>query len=178
MLQVSLPAFQAVLSVRGWEVVDGIGHPPSFSVLFYLRYYGLPIRNLLAVVVVERNIGHDAQITRRPLQLTGHGCQTTGHRNQCRKGECCTISSNTGGKKKRRKISRITLPRSSTGVVIVCLSSWCRCSRRLRCHSGPKMWGKRRRSWPIPRGLACSNRVGHRSWRTLLLLLRLLRVEE
>jgi len=101
MLQVSLPAFQAVLPVRGWEVVDGIGHSSSFSVLFYLRYYGLPICNLLAVVVVERNIGHDAQITRRPLQLTGHECQTTGHRNQCRKGECCTISSNTGGKKKK-----------------------------------------------------------------------------
>ena len=83
MLQVSLPAFQTVLPVRGWEVVDGIGHPSSFwfSVLFYLRYYEVRFRNLIAVIV-KRNIGHDARITGRPLQLTGYECQTTSHRNQ------------------------------------------------------------------------------------------------
>jgi hypothetical protein len=38
MLQVSLPAFQAVLSVRGWGVVDAIGHPLLDFVLFTILW--------------------------------------------------------------------------------------------------------------------------------------------
>ena len=55
MLQVSLPPLQKVLLVRGWEVVDGIGHF-YISALFYLRYYGIPFRNLLAVVVEDMTL--------------------------------------------------------------------------------------------------------------------------
>ena len=74
MLQVSLPAFQTAFACP-WLGSRRRHRISSFFLLFVL-FYDYDYRSVIhSLWFVERNLGHDGQITVRPLvRLTGHEC--------------------------------------------------------------------------------------------------------